>query len=138
MAASLTDILTTQKNGVVAINQLSSIVFGVYNNMPTVQLAQAALGVTVATLYTAASGVKSHVNSINVCNTTAASISVYIFLVPLNGTAGTANALFYAVPVPANTTVLWESTQIIVPGGTLRGYASATGVTVTISGGDAG
>ena len=44
MSASLSDILTTQKNGVIAINNLASYLLGVYNNITTVQLCQ--LGLT--------------------------------------------------------------------------------------------
>jgi len=135
MSASLSDILTTQKNGVIAINNLASYLLSVYNNITTVQLCQTALTTSVSTLYTSSSGASSHVNSINICNTTSSAINVYLFFVPSGGAAGTGNAIFYNTAVPAGTTVLWESTQIIGAGATIQGYASAAGVTVTISGG---
>jgi len=136
MSASLSDILTTQKNGVIAINNLASYLLGVYNNISTTQLCQTTLGTSVATLYAASSGAKSHVNSINICNTTSLTINVYLFFVPLGGVAGAGNAIFYNTPIPGNTTVLWESTQIIGAGATIQGYALASGITVTISGGN--
>lgn len=135
MSASLSDILTTQKNGVIAINNLASYLLSIYNNIPTLQLCQSSLATSVATLYTASSGSSSHVNSINICNTTSSTINVYLFFVPFGGTAGAGNAIFYNTAVPGGTTVLWESAQVIGAGDTIQGYASATGVTVTVSGG---
>jgi len=135
MSASLSDILTTQKNGVIAINNLASYILGVYNNITTAQLCQSSLTTSVSTLYTSLSGAQSHINSINICNTTSSAISVYLFFVPSGGVAGVGNAVFYNTVVPGGTTVLWESTQIIGAGATIQGYASAAGVTVTISGG---
>ena len=70
MSASLTDILTTQKNGVVALGNLVNQFSGVYNNIPTAQLAQANLTTSVVTYYTASTSQNSHVNCINICNTT--------------------------------------------------------------------
>ena len=137
MSASLSDILTTQKNGVVALGNLASYFLATYNNITTSQICQSALGTSVSTLYTASSGTKSHVNSIKICNTTSGSISFYIFIVPPGGAAGTGNAIFYNAPIPANTTVLWDGVQIIQAGGTLQAYASAAGVTITVSGGTA-
>lgn len=135
MSASLSDILTTQKNGVIAINNLASYLLSVYNNITTVQLCQLGLTTSVSTLYTASSGAQSHINSINICNTTSSAINVYLFFVPSGGAAGAGNAIFYNTAVPGGTTVLWESTQVIGAGATIQGYASATGVTVTVSGG---
>ena len=133
--ANLDDILTAQKNGVINLGLLAGYYKSIYNNLTTAQLAQAALGTSVATLYTATSTSTAHVNSINICNTTAAAITVYLFIVPSGGTAGAGNAIFYNTSVPGGTTVLWESVQIIPAGGTIQGYGSATGLTVTISGG---
>ena len=133
MSASLSDILTTQKNGVVALGNLVNQFNGIYNNIPTLQLAQANLTNAVATYYTAPTAQNSHVNCINICNTTNSTLYVYIFIVPPGSTAGTGNAIFYNAYVPAATTILWTGAAIILSGGTLQAYASASGLCMTVS-----
>lgn len=135
MSASLSDILTTQKNGVIAINNLASYMLGIYNNNATTQICQSALTTSTATLYTASTSTNSHINTINICNTTGSAITISLFIVPSGGMAGTSNAIYYGYSIGANSTVTWSGIQIIMAGGTLQGSASATGVTVTVSGG---
>jgi hypothetical protein len=135
MSASLSDILTTQKNGVIAINNLASYMLGIYNNNATSQLCQSALTTSTATLYTASVNFNSHINYITFCNTTGSAITVSIFIVPSGGTAGTGNAIYYNYSIAANSSVTWSGVQIITAGGTLQGSASSSGVTVTVSGG---
>ena len=70
-------------------------------------------------------------------NTTSSAVGVYVSLVPSGGTAGTSNALFYNVQLPANTIVQWAGSQILDAGDTIQVKASATGCTITVSGGEA-
>ena len=71
------------------------------------------------------------------CNTTGAAIQVYVHIVPPSGTAGTGNALYYNFTIPANTTWAWQGTQVLITSASLQAKASATGVTLTASGGEA-
>jgi hypothetical protein len=67
------------------------------------------------------------------------SVSQTVASTTITGTAsvGTTNAIFYANSIPANTTMQWAGSQIISGSGSIQVKASATGCTVTISGGEA-
>lgn len=108
-----------------------------YNNVTPIQLSQAAMTTSYATIYTVPTNTKTYVKDIDIMNTTAASIDVYVSLVPNGGTAGTSNALFYHVALPAYTIVQWAGSQIIDAAATIQVKASAVGCTITISGGEA-
>lgn len=155
MPASLDDILTTQKNGVVAINGLnqtmrqieadlvvadtaltaiSGTLSKMYTNFRNIQFYSGAAATSSATLYTSPAATVSCVTDIVVANTATTSATFYLNIVPSAGSASAANALFYAVSIPPNTTFQWTGNQAISAGGTLRGYASATSVTFTVTG----
>ncbi len=91
---SMSDILSSSQNIATALNGINSTLQGLYYNLPTVPLSEASLGTSASTLYTAGGQSKAHVNVINVCNTTSASINVYAFIVPAGGTASESNAIF--------------------------------------------
>ena len=110
-----------------------------FQNITGLQLGQAAMTTGYTTIYTTPSNpaTRTYVKDITIVNTTAASISVYVSLVPSGGTAGAANAIFYANALPANTTVQWTGSQIMDSGGTIQVKASATGCTISATGGEA-
>ena len=108
-----------------------------YNNITPLQLAQAAMTTSYATVYTVPVNTRTYVKDIDIMNTTAASINVFVSLVPSGGTAGTSNALFYQVALPAYTIVQWAGSQILDAGATIQVKASNTGCTINISGGEA-
>lgn len=133
--ASLDDILTTQKNGVVAINNLGQYInsFYLFNRGSSLSSGPAGTG-SYATLYTVPSGVQMSVTDIEICNTSATPAIFYISLVSSGDTAGASNALFYAAPINGNTTVQWTGQIPLSSGGFIAGYASATTVTFKIGG----
>ena len=108
-----------------------------YNNITPLQLGQAAITTSYTTVYTAPANTRTYVKDIDIVNTTSATIGIYVHLVPSGGTAGTSNALFYNTPLPLNTIVQWAGSQIIDAGATIQVKASATGCTITVSGGEA-
>jgi hypothetical protein len=57
--------------------------------------------------------------------------------VPSDGSAGDTNAIFYEYDVAANDTFSWSGVQIMYHNDTIQVKASATGITITISGGEA-
>lgn len=144
-SASLSDILTAQKNGVIAINNLAS-----YTNATSALLAriadfleatgvpgplgQAAASMAFATLYTAPTGALAQVTDITICNTSAAPATFSVCLVPSGGSPGAGNALFFDAPIPARTTVQWTGSQFVAAGGFISGRASATTVSFTVGG----
>ena len=109
-----------------------------YQNIIPKQLAQAAVTGSYATIYTVPSDppTRTVVKDITVINTSGAAIGIYISFVPLAGTAGTANALFYNNSIPANTTMQWCGSQVMDSGGFISVKASTTGCTITVSGGE--
>lgn len=134
--ASLDDILTTQKNGVIAINGLTQNLGSISSYLKGQPLASGAAGTgAYSTLYTVPAGIQMAIVDIEICNTAAASATFYISLVPSGGTAGAANAVFYNAPIAANTTVQWTGQQVLAAGGFIAAYASASTVTFKFDGG---
>jgi len=133
--ASLDDILTTQKNGVIAINNLSQnigIIAAVYRGGPQ---PSGAAGSTIGTIYTVPTGQQFTLTDIEICNASASASSFSIYLVASGGTAGTTNALFYNAPINANTTVQWTGSTALSAGSTIQASSASGNVTIKISGG---
>jgi len=108
-----------------------------YQNITGLQLGQAAITTGYTTVYTTPVNTRTYVKDINICNTTATSLTVSVYLVPSGGTAGTGNALFYEWLLYPRDLYRWQGVQIMNAGGTLQVKASATGATITVSGGEA-
>ena len=133
--ASLDDILTTQKNGVIAINNLSQnigIIAAVYRGGPQ---PSGAVGSTIGTIYTVPTGQQFTLTDIEICNASATVTSFSIYLVASGGTAGTTNALFYNAPINGNTTVQWTGSTALSAGITIQCSSASGGVVIKISGG---
>lgn len=136
MPASLDDILTTQKNGVVAINGINVAVSGLFAYLKGTPLTSGAAPTGgYASLYTAPTGRQMAIVDIEICNTSSVPATFYISLVPPGGTAGADNAIFYAAPINGNTTVQWTGQQVLQAGGFVAAYASSSAVTIKIGGG---
>lgn len=134
--ASLDDILTTQKNGVVALNNIALTTSNQYAYNKGLPLTRGSANSSgYALLYTVPSTQQLTITDIEICNTGNATATFYISFVPSGGTAGANNALFYAAPIPGNSTVQWTGTQVLAASTTVQGYASSNAVTIMISGG---
>ena len=132
--ASLDDILTTQKNGVVAINNLATYTKGILSIDKGDPSASGASSLTSAILYTVPTGQQFTLTDIEICNASATPSTFSIYLVASGGTAGTSNALFYSAPIKGNTTVQWTGSTALSAGSTIQASAGATTVTIKISG----
>lgn len=133
--ASLDDILTTQKNGVVAINNLSqnlAAISSVYRGGPQ---PSGAASTSIGTIYTVPSARQFTLTDIEICNASSSATTFSIYLVASGDTAGTSNALFYNAPINANTTVQWTGSTALSAGSTVQVSAGTTTVTIKISGG---
>ena len=136
MAASLDDILTTQKNGVVAINNIGIAATGLWNYSRGTPLSSgAATTGSFGTLYAVPSGRQTAIVDIEICNTSGAPATFTVCLVPSGESAGAANAVFYNAPIPGNTTVQWTGQQVLFTGGSVQAQASASTVTIKVGGG---
>lgn len=108
-----------------------------YQNIVATPLGNTALGTTYSTLYTTPANTRTFVKQLDICNTTAAAIGCYFHLVPSGGAADTTNALLYNVSIPANSLFQWSGSQITASGTSIQLKASAVGLAVTASGGEA-
>jgi len=108
-----------------------------YSTITPVKLGQAAITTGATTLYTTPASTRAMVKEIDVVNTTAGSATFDVYLVPLSGTAGTGNAMFYQQPLNANETLQWNGLQVMNAGETIQIKASTTGLTITASGAEA-
>jgi hypothetical protein len=108
-----------------------------YYDITPIRLGQAAITGTIATIYTAPTGVRTFVKDLNICNTTSGALTVNVHLVPSAGSADTTNAILYGYSIAANTTYRWSGVQIMNAAGTIQVKASTTGLTITASGAEA-
>lgn len=108
-----------------------------FQNIVGKRLAQAAITATPAKIYTTPANVMTYVKDIDVCNTTGGPLTVNIHIVPTGSTAATSNALYYGFSIAANTVLPWRGTQVMNYNDTIWVTGSNTGLTITISGGEA-
>lgn len=112
-----------------------------YQNVIGNRLAQAEGTTSYVTIYTVPLLTRTYVKNIDICNTTSGLLRFYVHLIPKPTTgvptAGTSNALFYNAPINGNTTVQWTGSEILTPGDVIQIKASAAGIAVTITGGEA-
>lgn len=108
-----------------------------FQDITGIQIGQAAITAAYTTVATVGSAKRIYVKDIDVCNTTSGALTVTIHLVPNGASATTSNALFYGSSIAANDNLQWTGTQIMNEGDTIQVKASAVGLTVTISGGQA-
>jgi hypothetical protein len=108
-----------------------------YNNITPIKIGQIAMVTTYSVLYTTPANSRVFVKDINIMNTTAAAIGIYVSFVPDGESPNGDNSLFYNVQLPAYTAVQWTGSQILLPKDTIQVKASAVGCTIIISGGEA-
>jgi len=92
---------------------------------------------TVTTVYTCPVLTRAFVKSIDLCNTTASSLTITVYLVESGGTPGASNTLVPTITLPPNGMFQWSGSQILNAGDTIRATASGAGVTINASGAEA-
>lgn len=102
-----------------------------------VKLGHSAIGTSYSVLYTVPVNTRTYLKALDICNTTGATIGVYVHVVPSGGTAGTDNAVFYNYDITKNAPLQWHGVQVMNAGDTLQVKASATGACIMSSGGEA-
>jgi hypothetical protein len=90
------------------------------------------LGTSAATLATA--NQDTLLTQITLVNTTSSDITVSLNIVPSSNSASAANAIFSNGTVSAGQTVVITTEMVMLNGGKLVGSASASGVTINVSG----
>jgi len=102
-----------------------------------VKLGQAAITTGVTTLYTVPAATRTLIKEFSIANTTGADINVRVFFVPSAGSAGTANAFLYDVPVPTANALQYNGIEVLNAGDTIQIQAVSTGLTIIASGAEA-
>ena len=92
---------------------------------------------TLTTVYTVPVLTRSIVKTIDLCNTTAAALTVLVYLVESGETAGAANTLIPGTTIAAKGIIQWTGTQVLNVGDTIQATASGPGITINVSGGEA-
>jgi len=108
-----------------------------FQNVVGTRLGQGAITTSYTAFYTVPPNTRAYIKDLDMCNTSASPAYIYVSLVASGETAGTTNALLYNAVIPAYSTLQWTGTQILNANGTVQVKASATGCTITISGGEA-
>jgi len=134
MPASLDDILTAIKNGVVAINGINNTFANYWKFTRGQLLARKAMTTSVETLYTVPTGYQVNISEIDIANTSAGALTFTVYLVPSGGTAVAANALLSTISVAANSAYQWKGSQVLNSGDSIQSLASATTMTIMVTG----
>jgi hypothetical protein len=108
-----------------------------FQNIIGARLAQVEMPTSYLTVYTTPLNSRTIIKNIDVCNTTSSPVRFYIHLVQSGQASGVMNALFYNAPINANSTLQWTGSDILNEADIIQVKASAAGVTVTITGGEA-
>jgi hypothetical protein len=135
MSTSLSDVLTAQKNGVVGINSIATSMNILASLASPTKMGQAAMTASYATIYTVPNTSTAILRDIEICNTTASPIGIYVSVVPVNGSAAASNAIFFNANLPGYSTMQWTGAITMSFGTTVQVKGSTTGCTVTASGG---
>ena len=108
-----------------------------FQNVVGTRLGQGAITTSYTSFYTVPASTRAYIKDLDMCNTSSATVYIYVSFVTAGDTAGTSNAILYNAIIPAYSTLQWTGTQILNAGGTVQVRASATGCTITIYGGEA-
>lgn len=93
---------------------------------------------TLTTVRTTPASTRDLVKDIDISNNTSTTVTVDVYLVPNGDSAGADNMLIPGVSIPGHSIFQWTGTQILNAGSTIQAGASVAGVTLTVSGGEAG
>ena len=132
MSTSLSDVLTAQKNGVVGINSIATSANILASLASPTKMGQAAMTTAYVTLYTVPNTSTAILRDIEICNTTASPIDIYVSVAPVNVAS---NAIFFNASLPGYSTMQWTGAITMSFGTTIQVKGSASGCTVTASGG---
>ena len=89
-----------------------------------------AMGTSTVTLYTVPSATTTILRHIRVANTTAGALTFKMSI----GADAAGTRLYSDLSIPANDVFAWTGFEVMTATETLRGHASASGLTVTVSG----
>lgn len=93
------------------------------------------LTTSAATIYTTPVSTTTTIKQILITNTTGTAATFTLYLVKTGGTPAAANQIYSSVPVPGNTTINIDLTQVLTAGDFISALAgTTTALNITISG----
>jgi hypothetical protein len=107
---------------------------GLFQSITPVKLGQVAIGTANTLVYTVPAATRTFLKDIDIANTMSIPISVTVYA---GAGQASANVLIPNVPIPANSIFQWTGSQILNTTDTINAVASATGCTISASGGEA-
>lgn len=111
-----------------------------FQDITGIKIAQAAITTSYVVIYTSPTDTRTYIKDIMIANTTGTSgtaVTVSVNIVPEATTTDTSNAIIADYSIAKQEYLQWSGLQILNPGDTIEVKGSATGCTVTISGGQA-
>ena len=88
-------------------------------------------------LYTVPTGIRTEVVDIVIANTPAGALTCALHLVPVGGSATTANMMYPTSSIAAYTMTHWSGVQVLNAGDFIQGIGSGAGLTANITGSEA-
>lgn len=99
------------------------------------KLAQGAIGTGAGTLaYTVPTGFTAVVTNIDICNTTAGSLTLDLHFVPIGGSKAASNMFVGTESINAHSRLQWSGKQALNAGDFIQVVGSGTGLTMNITG----
>lgn len=86
------------------------------------------------TLYTVPTGYITDIEDILITNTTSSVVSLSMSIVDSGGSMATANHIFSAAPIQANTTIQWTGSQTMNAGDFIKAFGSTAGINIRVCG----
>lgn len=108
-----------------------------YQNVIGNRLSQAEMTTSYVTIYTTPVANRTYIKNLDICNTTGSPQRFYVHFIQKGKTADASNAVFYNAPINPYTTVQWTGSEILTEGDIIQVKASAAGVAIMITGGEA-
>src|SRR6266404_2426 len=108
-----------------------------FQNITPVKLGTGSISVGLTTLYTTPANTRTFVNDLDISNNNTTTAAASVYLVPNGGVAALTNILIPGISVPGKSILQWTGSQIMNAGDTIQTSASATGMTIIASGGEA-
>lgn len=110
-----------------------------FRRITPTQLGRGSVAVTplFSLFYTVPASTRTIIKAIDVCNTTATSLTVTVYLVPAGSTPNASNIIIPPMQIIPFGSLQWSGTQIINTGDTIQATSSAAGATLHTSGGTA-
>jgi hypothetical protein len=108
-----------------------------FQDITGARLGQVEMTTDYIAMYTCPPNTRTYIKDMSICNTTAGALTFYVSLVPDQATVGAANAIYYNTTIAAEDIIHWTGAQIMNAGDTIQVKGSASGVTITVTGGEA-